>query len=773
MRPTLSLAMICKDSAKTLPDCLKSIKPFVDEIVIALDDRTSDATAKIAKKSGAKVVPFKWTNDFSAARQISFDATTSDYSFWADDDDTIEGAERIMPLLEKYNPDSVVLPYYYDKDKESGNWLSILSRERIVKKEVGWHWENRVHEVLVPSRQVSVARDANIKIIHHRPEAKYDPTRNIRLLEMMWEIDHKPRALAYLGHEYFHQRQWAKAMEWYERYTDNPDWLDEQYSVLCRLSDCYMAIFAEQGAKEGQLLEQANDASLRALDIHPEWADAYFMLARVAGHKSEWDRVIFWTEMGNQMQPMDIALSINPLDYNFHPLLYLECAMFKKHGAAAALDTVEKALKVYPGHKPMSEKKDYYEKHIQRENEVSALISMAARMNAEDVAKLAEVVPKALYVVPQVRDVLLKPSEEHEIVFLCGQGLEDWSPMSLNKGLGGSETAVVYLARGLYDLGHKVTVYGAPGKDEGVHDGVEYWDFRRWKQQPCDVLIASRMPEVAEAKTEARIKVLWCHDLHMYERLTPERMEYFDNLFVMSEFQRKYMLRLYPFILPEKFFVTANGIDLDLFQNLEVERDPHRLIYTSSPDRGLTNLLCFWPIIRQRVPDATLHIYYGLQMMEKAYRWQGHSAEFKNFQNGLATLIKQPGVEYHGRVGKKELATEMAKSAVLAYPTEFLEISFITGMEAMAAGCVPVVTASGALPETIGDGGILIKGYPRNDIYQKMWIGSVLALLTQPEIWKEHHDRALTRAQRFSWKGVIEQWDEFMFASSLRQACSS
>lgn len=62
--------MIVKNEETSLPPCLRSVKPVVDEMVI-LDTGSTDRTVEIAKELGARVYHFKWCNDFSAARNAA------------------------------------------------------------------------------------------------------------------------------------------------------------------------------------------------------------------------------------------------------------------------------------------------------------------------------------------------------------------------------------------------------------------------------------------------------------------------------------------------------------------------------------------------------------------------------------------------------------------------------------------------------------------------------------------------------------------------------
>ena len=90
----LSLCMIVRDEEKVLARCLDSVKDAVDEIVI-VDTGSSDNTAALAKRYTRAVFPLAWTDDFSAARNFSFEKATGDYLMWLDADDAI--APEMLP----------------------------------------------------------------------------------------------------------------------------------------------------------------------------------------------------------------------------------------------------------------------------------------------------------------------------------------------------------------------------------------------------------------------------------------------------------------------------------------------------------------------------------------------------------------------------------------------------------------------------------------------------------------------------------------------------
>jgi len=63
----LSVCLIVKNEEKFLQQCLDSVKPIADEIII-LDTGSDDRTVEIATSSGARVFHYTWENDFAKAR---------------------------------------------------------------------------------------------------------------------------------------------------------------------------------------------------------------------------------------------------------------------------------------------------------------------------------------------------------------------------------------------------------------------------------------------------------------------------------------------------------------------------------------------------------------------------------------------------------------------------------------------------------------------------------------------------------------------------------
>ena len=198
-----------------------------------------------------------------------------------------------------------------------------------------------------------------------------------------------------------------------------------------------------------------------------------------------------------------------------------------------------------------------------------------------------------------------------EVAIFAGPGWQTWSPLGpeMPGGLGGSETAAVRLGEALSRLGYMVTTYGEV--EPGLYGQVIYRHHSAFDPTvPRDAVIISRSPQMGERQIRAGRRILWMHDTDYGPELTPERAAGFDDVMVLSNWHRDYIAKAYPF-LERQLVQTGNGITPEFFEGDAPQRNPHRVIYSSSPDRGLEHLLFWWERVREQVPDAELAYCYA------------------------------------------------------------------------------------------------------------------------------------------------------------------
>lgn len=98
---TLSVCMIVKDAEYTLGHTLESIQHIADEIIIGIDNTTTDDTLKIAEKFGAQCFDIEspMIQGFDNARNETIDCAGMDWILWIDADETVEYADMIPQYL--------------------------------------------------------------------------------------------------------------------------------------------------------------------------------------------------------------------------------------------------------------------------------------------------------------------------------------------------------------------------------------------------------------------------------------------------------------------------------------------------------------------------------------------------------------------------------------------------------------------------------------------------------------------------------------------------
>jgi glycosyltransferase involved in cell wall biosynthesis len=344
-------------------------------------------------------------------------------------------------------------------------------------------------------------------------------------------------------------------------------------------------------------------------------------------------------------------------------------------------------------------------------------------------------------------------------VIHTGLAWERWNGASLeNEGLGGSETAAIYIAQEFSRKGYRAIVFGDCQGKEIVHQGVEYLDYHRFDEFSnstyMDIFVSARRPELFSVRIRASYKICFATDT--WFRTDDIHMDKVDRFFVISPPHKDLLVERYK-IPPEKMFVSRCGVDLSRFDQV-VPREKAKFIYTSAPNRGLEILLWLFPKVRARFPEATLHIFYGFNYLEAAAT-RGDMALAACIDR-IKKSMDQPGVIFHGRVSLAELTKELLSSSLWAYPTDFHENFCISAVEAMAAG-VPVIASDyAAMPSTVGDAGVLIQGDPRTVAYQERFLEECLRLLGDAERWGDYSKRGRARARLFPWSTIADEWLE-------------
>lgn len=359
-------------------------------------------------------------------------------------------------------------------------------------------------------------------------------------------------------------------------------------------------------------------------------------------------------------------------------------------------------------------------------------------------------------------------------IFYTNISFEDWDyDNAVYKGIGGSETSIVEMSWRLAREGHDVTVYAPIKKTtKPVWRGVKYKRYEKATFKEDGVWILYRCPEMIDkfsiSRSNQEVWHLW-QDWD-YPQMTKERIKGAKHI-TLCKAHGRYMIERYPGIKP---WISSNGIKLDLIEEIENEhkvviknnkgvkvkanvRNPYRVMYASSPDRGLKSALQVIKKAREYEPKIEFHAFYGFNNLNKLIKGQPNSKMAKD-KDEIMELLKQEGVFFHGRINQKQLMREWFKSSVYLYITNFFETSHISGMEAQACGAIPVFSPVFAQAENIRYG-VAVEGKAEDSLTIARAAGELVKLVSlQEEQAKIRPEMMSWARERFDWNVFVKQW---------------
>lgn len=263
---------------------------------------------------------------------------------------------------------------------------------------------------------------------------------------------------------------------------------------------------------------------------------------------------------------------------------------------------------------------------------------------------------------------------------------------------------------------------------------------------------------------ETKIPIFVAHDLandpEVEQLSDPEFRKNFAKIVMVSNFQKDQ----YHYILGvpyDEMVVIPNAIEpiLDFGQR----KDPHeeiRLIYHSTPHRGLGVLAHAFPYLKERYPQLVLDVFSSF----KIYGWEQRDEQYAE----LFDLLKNTGgVNYRGTVANDEIRQALLKSHIFAYPCIWMETSCIAAIEALCAGCSIVHPNFGALPETTKG---LTHWFHFSEDYQTLANRFYSTMIENIDSFLKMHDKQndpdiLTRQLfnlTYSWSRRKDDWNHLL-----------
>ena len=192
----------------------------------------------------------------------------------------------------------------------------------------------------------------------------------------------------------------------------------------------------------------------------------------------------------------------------------------------------------------------------------------------------------------------------------------------------------------------------------------------------------------------------------------------------------------------EKFSIVPNGIDTKLFYPIaDIEREKNRVIVTNSADTPLKGLFFLFQAVAELAKIQDIHVTVVGEPKK---------------DGDIVKLVRKLGIgqriNFTGRIDGQEFVRQYARATMAVIPSVYEGFGLPVG-EAMACGVPVISTTGGALPEVVGDAGVLV---PAAD--SAALAGAIHELLGNPKKAKKLGLAGYRRVQEhFTWKRAAEK----------------
>lgn len=686
-----------KEEAEMLARCLKYVASHVDEICITqAGDKPCKEVSDVIKTYNGKESFFKWNKRFDDARNYNFSQATGDYIFWLDCDDVVKGAAHLRDLvkmMDEKKVECVAMNYLYDFNENKECTVKHV-KTRIVQRGCV-KWVGAVHEDFEKLREISTffAKDTEVLHIKTKEQTEESARRNLEIAknEMVQNPD-DPRSLWLAANGYWGVGDIPKAIEMFEQFVKESSSDDEKYIAYLTLSS----------------LKKSEEDALKALSLKPTLPNAYFRMAELKFDAGKYLNCISFIELGLQLPVPDTEIVVyNPRDYDYNPLMMMMKAYWKIGKTKKSVEIVNEMAKMFPNDEEIQNKQKLLASELGDVLKVEKYLEKARKIKDKIyLKKYLDGLPEKLQQHPEVcifrnENFIKEETSGKDITYYCGYTEKVWNPeIAMEKGVGGSEEAVINLSKELTKKGWNVTVYNNCGHG-GVFEGVTYkpfWSYNYRDKQ--DITIFWRHPKPVDYVDERSGKIfIDMHDVVPKDEFTDERLKKITKIMVKTKAHRV----LFPNVPDEKIAIIPNGIDPSLFEK-RVEKNPYLILNTSSADRHLDATLDVFEELIKRQPDKPWKLawYYGWGVYDSVHEGNKEMMEWKKKQmERFEKLVKEGRAEGGTMLSHAEIAKKYLEAKIFLYPTSFYEIHCISALKAQVAGCMVVCSDFAALDETV------------------------------------------------------------------------
>lgn len=171
--PGISACIIVRNEEQMLPECLASIRPWVEQICI-IDTGSTDRTVAIAESFGATVGRFTWCDDFSAARNASLALARFPWILCIDADEALDQTTGQALRRAIAEPEAQAQLCFVDS-QIAGGQVSSIAVPRLFRNRPDIRFSRPVHEDITDSLfalGLKTINHSGVRLLHkgYQPE---------------------------------------------------------------------------------------------------------------------------------------------------------------------------------------------------------------------------------------------------------------------------------------------------------------------------------------------------------------------------------------------------------------------------------------------------------------------------------------------------------------------------------------------------------------------------------------------------------------------------
>jgi glycosyltransferase involved in cell wall biosynthesis len=234
----LSLVIPCKNEGLGLETAVLSCVEFVDNIVISVDDSSTDNTLDIAKRYADVVKLYKWENSFAKARNFAQFRINTEWVLQLDGHEFVESIGNLAESLKAKN-DSFYTKIILENDFS-------FYFPRLIRNNI--NWERDVHNYPA-CKDIKVLKGFLIRHDREHLQAKEaQEIRNKQRAKMVFDIMTEAlkknkkdiRAHFYLAQQYHYNKEFKKALKYYKKYLKYSKNHQERWLIYSDISMIYV-----------------------------------------------------------------------------------------------------------------------------------------------------------------------------------------------------------------------------------------------------------------------------------------------------------------------------------------------------------------------------------------------------------------------------------------------------------------------------------------------------------------------------------------------------